>query len=80
MPDDNKIDQALAAFQSAAQLDPDSALPFAGLAEAQRRKSSLTRLPVWRAQAMASWAQAELRNPDCAEVHRIAPRAGKRAA
>ena len=72
LPDDSKIDQALAAFQSAAQLDPDSALPFAGLAEAQRRKSSLTRLTQWRAQAMESWAQAELRNPDCAEVHRIA--------
>ena len=72
LPDDGKIDQALAAFQSAARLDPDSALPFAGLAEAQRRKSSLTHLQQWRAQAMASWAQAELRNPDCAEVHRIA--------
>ncbi len=70
--DDRKIDQALAAFQSASRLDPDSALPLAGLAEAQRRKSVLTRLASWKAQAAGSWAQAELRNPDCAEVHRIA--------
>ena len=70
--DDSKLDQALAAFQSAAAQDPDSALPFAGLAEVQRRKFFLTDLSSWNVQAMASYEQAELRNPDCAEVHRIA--------
>jgi serine/threonine protein kinase/tetratricopeptide (TPR) repeat protein len=72
LPDDQKIDAALAAFQSASQADPDSALPFAGLAEAQRRKAVLTRQASWRVQALESWSQGELRNPDCAEVHRIA--------
>ncbi len=72
LPDDRKLDQALAAFQSAAGLDPDSALPLAGLAEVQRRKGFLTDIQSWEDAALASWQQAELRNPDCAEVHRIA--------
>ncbi len=72
LPDDRKLDEALAAFQSAARLDPDSALPLAGLAEAQRRKYFLTKIPSWRDAAMTSWQQAELRNFDSAEVHRIA--------
>jgi tetratricopeptide (TPR) repeat protein len=72
LPDDRKLDQALAAFQSAAGLDPDSALPLAGLAEVQRRKYFLKDIQSWEDAAMASWQQAELRNPDCAEVHRIA--------
>jgi tetratricopeptide (TPR) repeat protein len=72
LPDDRKLDEALAAFQSAARLDPDSALPLAGLAEVQRRKYFLTKIPNWRDAAMTSWQQAELRNPDSAEVHRIA--------
>jgi tetratricopeptide (TPR) repeat protein len=72
LPDDRKLDQALAAFQSAAGLDPDSALPLAGLAEVQRRKYFLTDIQSWEDAALASWQQAELRNPDCAEVHRLA--------
>jgi len=72
LPDDRRLDEAFAAFQSAAGLDPDSALPLAGLAEVQRRKYFLTDIQSWKDAAMASWQQAELRNPDCAEVHRIA--------
>jgi tetratricopeptide (TPR) repeat protein len=72
LPDDRKLDEALAAFQSAAGLDPDSALPLAGLAEVQRRKYFLTDIHSWEDRAMASWQQAELRNPDSAEVHCIA--------
>ncbi|HXB75749.1 MAG TPA: protein kinase [Candidatus Acidoferrales bacterium] len=72
MPDDRKLDEALVAFQSAAALDPDSALPLAGLAEVQRRKYFLTEVQSWEDAAMAAWQQAELRNPDSAEVHRIA--------
>ena len=72
LPDDRKLDAALTAFQTAARLDPDSALPLAGLAEVQRRKYFLTHIESWKDAAMASWQQAELRNPDCAEVHRIA--------
>jgi Flp pilus assembly protein TadD len=70
--DDRRLDQAIAAFQSAATFDPDSALPYAGLAEAQRRRFFLTKLKSWDDQAAASLMQAEIRNPDCAEVHRIA--------
>jgi eukaryotic-like serine/threonine-protein kinase len=72
LPDDRKLDEALSAFQSAASLDPDSALPLAGLAEAERRKYFLSDQHSWADKAMASWQQAELRNPDSAEVHRIA--------
>ena len=70
--DDRRLDQAIAAFQSAAVLDPDSALPYAGIAEAQRRRFFLTKVKSWDDQATASLMQAEIRNPDCAEVHRIA--------
>jgi eukaryotic-like serine/threonine-protein kinase len=72
LKDDNKLDQALTALQSAAAQDPDSALPFAGLAEVQRRKFFLTKLASWRDLTMASYEQAELRNSDFAEGHRIA--------
>jgi tetratricopeptide (TPR) repeat protein/tRNA A-37 threonylcarbamoyl transferase component Bud32 len=72
LKDDSKIDEAAADFQAAAALDPDSALPFAGLAETQRRRFFLTHDKHWLAQASASLSQAEMRNPDCAEVHRIA--------
>jgi tetratricopeptide (TPR) repeat protein/tRNA A-37 threonylcarbamoyl transferase component Bud32 len=72
LQDDSKLDGAFAALQSAATLDPDSALPFAALAEAQRRRFVLTTQEAWKNQALVSLEQAELRNPDCAEVHRIA--------
>ncbi len=72
LPNDRKLDEALGAFQSAASLDPDSALPLVGLAEVERRKDFLTDQHSWADKATASWQQAELRNPDSAEVHRIA--------
>jgi tetratricopeptide (TPR) repeat protein len=72
LPDDAKSDQALAALHQATRLDPDSALPFAALAEIQRRRFFLTKTQSWKDQAVASFEQAELRNADCAEVHRIA--------
>jgi serine/threonine protein kinase/Flp pilus assembly protein TadD len=70
--DDRKLDQAQAALESAVRLDPDSALPLAALAEVQRRRFFLTKVESWKDKAIASFEQAELRNPDCAEVHRIA--------
>jgi tetratricopeptide (TPR) repeat protein len=70
--DDNKLDQALRELYVAATIDWESALPLAAIAEVQRRRYFLTDLDSWKEQAMASLAQAELRNPDCAEVHRIA--------
>ncbi|MCX6591370.1 MAG: protein kinase [Acidobacteria bacterium] len=70
--DDTQQDAALEELRKAAALDPGSALPYAALAEVQRRKAFLTKVASWRAQAAASLEQAELRNSDCAEVHRIA--------
>jgi serine/threonine protein kinase/Flp pilus assembly protein TadD len=72
LSDDRKLDQAASAFQSAASLDPDSALPLARLAEVEHRKYFLTDHQSWLEKAIASWQQAELRNPDSAAVHRIA--------
>jgi Flp pilus assembly protein TadD/tRNA A-37 threonylcarbamoyl transferase component Bud32 len=72
LKDDSKIDAAAEVFQAAATLDPDSALPFAGLAEVYRRRFFLSSNRDWLAKASASLEQAELRNPDCAEVHSIA--------
>lgn len=70
--DDSKLDESLAALRDAAARDPDSALPFAAMAEVQRRRFFLTKLRSWEAQAQSSFEQADLRNSDCAEVHRIA--------
>ena len=70
--DDARQDQALAELLQAAALDPGSPLPYAALAEVQRRKAFLTKVASWRQQAAVSLEQAELRNSDCAEVHRIA--------
>jgi tetratricopeptide (TPR) repeat protein/tRNA A-37 threonylcarbamoyl transferase component Bud32 len=72
LKDDSKIDEAAQAFQTAATLDPDSVLPFAGLAEVYRRRFFLSGNRDWLAEASAALEQAELRNPDCAEVHSIA--------
>jgi tetratricopeptide (TPR) repeat protein/tRNA A-37 threonylcarbamoyl transferase component Bud32 len=72
LKDDSKIDEAAEAFQTAATLDPDSVLPFAGLAEVYRRRFFLSGNRDWLAKASAALEQAELRNPDCAEVHSIA--------
>jgi eukaryotic-like serine/threonine-protein kinase len=72
LQDDSKLDQARAALEAARMADPDSALPYAALAEVQRRQFFLTRVESWNEQAAASLEQAELRNSDCAEVHRIA--------
>ena len=70
--DDSKLDESLAALRDAAARDPDSALPFAAMAEVQRRRFFLTKLRSWETQAQSSFEQADLRNSDCAEVHRIA--------
>lgn len=72
LKDDAKLDEAIKQLQKASALDPDSALPFAELAEACRRKYFLTRNDRWEQQAIGWLDQAELRNTDCAEVHRIA--------
>ncbi|HET8546607.1 MAG TPA: tetratricopeptide repeat protein, partial [Bryobacteraceae bacterium] len=69
---DSRIDEALAVLERVIALDPDSALPYAALAEAQWRKYFLLRDTAWSERARQSVDEAEIRNPDCAEVHNIA--------
>jgi eukaryotic-like serine/threonine-protein kinase len=64
-------DEPLATMQSAVAADPDSPLTWAGLAEAQLLKFGLTGDAAWKEKARESVRQAELRNPDLAEVHSI---------
>ena len=69
---DAHLDQAIEAIERAIDLDPDSVLPYAALAEAQWRKYILTKDATWLRQATESVRLAELRNGDVAEVHTIA--------
>ncbi len=69
---DSTIDSALAAFGRAAELDPDSALAYAGLAEAHWLKWGLTHSGDSRASAMECSRQAQLRNPDLPRVLYVA--------
>ena len=69
---DAHLDRAVEAFGRAIELDPDSVLPYAALAEAQWRKYILTKDDTWLRQATESVRVAELRNGDVAEVHTIA--------
>jgi tetratricopeptide (TPR) repeat protein len=65
---DKTIDAALAAFERAVTADPDSALAYAGLAEAQWFKYGSSRDSDWFARAAESTNQAQRRNPDLAPV------------
>jgi tetratricopeptide (TPR) repeat protein len=56
-------------LERAVAADRDSALTYAGLAEAQWYKYFSTHEMVWRERAQESVRQAELRNLDLAEVH-----------
>ncbi len=69
---DGTVDAALKSFQKAEAEDRDSALTWAGLAEAQRLKSGMTGDKEWLDRATASVQEAEKRDPDLPEVHRIA--------
>lgn len=65
---DSTIDPALSSFARAAELDPDSALAWAGLAEARWLKWGLTHNSDSFAGATESSRQAERRNPDLPRV------------
>ena len=65
---DATIDAALAAFENAVAKDPDSALAYAGLAEAQWAKYSITRNDQWLSNAAQSETEAQRRNPDLARA------------
>jgi tetratricopeptide (TPR) repeat protein len=69
---DSTIDAALSAFERAQAADPDSALVYAGLAEAQWLKYGLTRGGDWLARATESTKQAQRRNPDLPRVLYVA--------
>jgi tetratricopeptide (TPR) repeat protein len=62
------VDDARVAFERAVAADPDSALAYAGLAEAQWLKYGLTRGSDWLERATESTKQAQRRNPDLPRV------------
>jgi eukaryotic-like serine/threonine-protein kinase len=65
---DKTLDAALEAFAKAVAADPDSALAYAGLAEAQWLKYGSTRDSDWFTRAAESTTQAQRRNPDLPRV------------
>jgi len=65
---DKTIDAALEAFERAVAADHDSALAYAGLAEAQWLKYGSTRDTDWFTRAAESTTQAQRRNPDLPRV------------
>jgi len=66
---DATVDAAIAAFERAVAADPDSALAFAGLADAQYEKYAFgNREPPLLQRATDSEKQAERRNPDLPRV------------
>lgn len=66
--DDRSFDNAMEAFQQAAQLDPRSPLPLAGLAEAQLKKNRATHDRHWLVAAQDTIRAAEAVNPDSVAV------------
>lgn len=64
--------KALPLLQHAVETDPDSPLTFAALAEAQYWQFTITRDRLWLNRSAESVRQAELRNQDLAQVHRVA--------
>jgi serine/threonine-protein kinase len=71
---DMTIDFALDSMAKAVASDPDSALAYAGQAEAQWAKYFATSGKTWLDRATDSVRRAESRNPDLAAVHRISGR------
>ena len=69
---DKTMDEALDRFEHAVKADSASALTFAGLAEAQWFEFAATTDKLWLNRSAESVRQAQLRNPDLPQVHRIA--------
>ncbi len=69
---DSTVDAAMSAFERAKAADPDSALVYAGLAEAQWLKYGLTRGSDWLGRATESTKEAQRRNPDIPRVLYVA--------
>jgi len=68
---DDKVDDALAFFSRAATADPHSSVAYAELAEAQWKKYYFTQDKIWLDRMVESLEEAEVRNPDVAQVHRM---------
>lgn len=66
------VDKALPLLESAVAADPDSALTWAGLAEAQWFEYFISSDQSWLARTTESYRQAQDRDLDLAPVHRVA--------
>jgi tetratricopeptide (TPR) repeat protein len=66
--DDYNSDRAIPYFEKAIELDPRSALPYAGLADAQIQKFDKREGPKWLEMAAANVAKAEAINADSVPV------------
>jgi len=66
------VDAAIPRLERAVAFDPDSALTHAALAEGQWWRYKLGNDAAWLERTKESLEQAERRNPDLAEVHRVA--------
>ncbi len=69
---DETLNGALDKFEQAAKADAESAIPLGGLAEAQFLKYSQSFDKTWLDRSAESMRQAQLRNPDLAQVHQVA--------
>jgi serine/threonine protein kinase len=69
--DNIRADDAVQLLERAVAADPESALTYAALAEAQWIKYVSTGQADWKEKALESVRQAELRDPDLPEVHLI---------
>jgi tetratricopeptide (TPR) repeat protein/TolB-like protein len=69
--DNIRLDEAVILLERAVAADPDSALTYAGLAEAQLARYRATGNKSWLEKAQGSVIEAQIRNPDLAEVHLI---------
>jgi tetratricopeptide (TPR) repeat protein len=72
------MDAALPLLERAVAQDPDSPLAYAALAEAQHWKWFVTKEAAWLERAKGSEREAQRRNPDLAQVHRVAGLLGVR--
>jgi tetratricopeptide (TPR) repeat protein len=70
--DRRSFDEAIRQFESAAALDPRSALPLAGLAEAQIQKYQALKDHRWLDEAQRSVSAARGLSPDSIRVHLVA--------
>jgi len=70
--DAESADSAIGLFENAIELDPNSALPYAGLAESQLQNYNRKKGRQWLNLAKASVDRAEARNPDAVPVRLVA--------